>query len=50
MYCPNCGAKLATTGEKYCEFCGVELDITQDNKKEELKVEPNTSRFRRRCC
>ncbi|MFW9830049.1 MAG: zinc-ribbon domain-containing protein [Candidatus Thorarchaeota archaeon] len=50
MYCSNCGAELANDIEKFCEFCGFELTNTNDNKKEELKIETNSSRLRRRCC
>lgn len=50
MYCPNCGAKLSTPNEKYCEFCGFELKIVHNNKKEELKVESKSPRSRKKCC
>lgn len=50
MKCPNCGAKLGDTNQKYCEFCGMELININDKRKEEVKVKSSSSRFKRRCC
>ncbi|MFW9828412.1 MAG: hypothetical protein ACFFEY_12550 [Candidatus Thorarchaeota archaeon] len=50
MYCPNCEANLANTDQRYCEFCGFELFNSYNTKKEELRVNSKSSRFRRKCC
>ncbi|TFG21127.1 MAG: zinc-ribbon domain-containing protein [Promethearchaeota archaeon] len=50
MNCPNCGAKLTSMNQKYCEFCGVELEVIESKPMEQETKKTFTIFSKRRCC